>query len=242
LEVVMSDPVLVFGATGGIGRAIATRLAHAGVRLVLSARSVGPLTGLAAELGAEARAADVTDTAALAAVVEAAGPRLAGLVFAVGSIELVPLRRAEEVLFTRTFALNVTAAAQAVRQAQPALAAAGGAVVLFSSVAARRGFKSHAVIGSAKAAVEGLTVALAAELAPKVRVNCIAPTLTRTPLAAALTASPPMAEQLARLHPLGRLGEADDVAEAAVFLLGPGGAFVTGQVLAVDGGRSTIAG
>jgi NAD(P)-dependent dehydrogenase (short-subunit alcohol dehydrogenase family) len=92
-----------------------------------------------------------------------------------------------------------------------------------------------------KAAVEGLTRALAAELAPKVRVNCVAPTLTRTPLAASLIASAQTAEAVARQHPLARLGEADDVAAVAAVLLGPEAGFVTGQVVGVDGGRGALA-
>jgi NAD(P)-dependent dehydrogenase (short-subunit alcohol dehydrogenase family) len=92
----------------------------------------------------------------------------------------------------------------------------------------------------AKGAVEALTRSLAADLAPEVRVNCVAPSLTRTPLAASLTASEPVAKSIAALHPLGRLGEADDVAAAAAFLLGQGSGWVTGQVLAVDGGRSSV--
>ena len=95
--------------------------------------------------------------------------------------------------------------------------------------------------GTVKAAVEGLTRALAAELAPKVRVNCVAPTLTRTPLAASLIASAQTAEAVARQHPLARLGEADDVAAVAAMLLGPEAGFVTGQVVGVDGGRGALA-
>ena len=94
--------------------------------------------------------------------------------------------------------------------------------MLYSSVAAGSGFRNHAVTGTVKAAVEGLTRSLAAELAPKVRVNCIAPTLTRTPLAAAFTGNPLLAEGIARQHPLARLGEPDDLAGVAAMLLGPG--------------------
>jgi NAD(P)-dependent dehydrogenase (short-subunit alcohol dehydrogenase family) len=152
------------------------------------------------------------------------------------------LERATAARFAEPFALNVTAPALAVKAALPALFAAGGSVVLYSSVAAGSGFRGHAAIGSVKAAVEGLTRSLAVELAPKVRVNCIGPTLTRTPLAAALTASPQLADGIARQHPLVRLGEPEDLAGAAAMLLGPDGRFITGQVMHVDGGRSAVAG
>jgi NAD(P)-dependent dehydrogenase (short-subunit alcohol dehydrogenase family) len=233
--------VLVLGGTGGIGSALARRLAARGARPFLVARDAAKLGALAAETGAGWHAADVTDAAALAAAVQAAGSPLEGLAVCVGSILLKPLARLTEADFAATFRLNAIAPALAVQAAAPALAAGKGAVVLFSSVAARRGFPNHAAIGAAKAAVEGLTVSLAAELAPHIRVNCIAPSLTRTALAEPLTKSAQMAEAIAKQHPIPRLGEAEDVAAMAELLLRPDG-WITGQVIGVDGGRSAVAG
>lgn len=235
-------PVLVFGATGGIGAALSRRLASEGRRLFLVARNADRLAALARELDAGFAAADVTDPAALTGAVSAAthAGALSGLAFAVGSIDLMPLKRTSPDLFARAFALNVTAAANAVRLAQPALEAGSGSVVLFSTVAVRQGFANHAVTSAVKGAVEGLTLALAAELAPAVRVNCIAPSLTRTPLAQGFTANEAVARSIAQLHALGRLGEPDDVAAAAAFLLAPAASWITGQVVHVDGGRSTL--
>jgi NAD(P)-dependent dehydrogenase (short-subunit alcohol dehydrogenase family) len=242
----MAGHVLVFGATGGIGGALARRLAARGASPFLVARGEARLAALGAELGAPWHAADVTDAASLRAAVAAAGRPLAGLAFCVGSILLKPLARLTEAEMLETFRLNALAPAMAVQAALPALMAgqgtAPGSVVLFSSVAARRGFPNHAAIGAAKAAVEGLAVSLAAEFAPAVRVNVVAPSLTRTALAEPLTRSPQMAEAIAKQHPIPRLGEAEDAAAMADFLLSPASGWITGQVIGVDGGRGAIAG
>jgi len=187
---------------------------------------------------------DVLEPGGIArAVAEASAPHggaLAGLVFAIGSIVLKPLKRATAEDHLEAYRLNVVAAAEAVAAAEGPLKAGQGAVVLFSSVAARSGFANHSVIGPAKAAVEGLTVALAAELAPSVRVNCIAPSLTRTGIAAAVIGNETMARAIAAQHPIPRLGEPEDAAALARFLLGPEAGWITGQVFAVDGGRSSL--
>jgi NAD(P)-dependent dehydrogenase (short-subunit alcohol dehydrogenase family) len=241
-------PVLVFGATGGVGAALSRRLRARGATPFLVARDPGRLDALGSELGgAPFRAADVTDAVALRAAVAAAGPALAGLAFCVGSIPLKPLSRTTEADFLDAFRLNTLAAALAVQAAAPALAAAGregGAappgVVLFSSIAARAGFPNHAAIAAAKAGVEGLALALAAELAPSVRVNCVSPSLTRTRIAEPLTKNPQMADAIAKLHPIPRLGDPEDPAALADFLLSDAAGWITGQVIGVDGGRSTL--
>lgn len=244
----MPGPVLVFGATGGIGAALSRRLRARGATPFLVARDPARLEQLASDLGgAPFRPADVLDAAALRAAVAAAGAALAGLAFCVGSIPLKPLARTTEADFLDAFRLNTVAAAMAVQAAAPALAAGvggGGAppagVVLFSSIAARAGFPNHAAIAAAKAGVEGLALSLAAELAPAVRVNCVAPSLTRTRIAEPLTRSPQMADAIARLHPIPRLGEGEDPAALADFLLSDAAGWISGQVVGVDGGRSTL--
>lgn len=242
----MAGHVLVFGGSGGIGRATARALRVRGLIPFLIARDEERLREAASDTGAGWHAADVADPEAIAAAVQAGvaagGGALAGLVYAVGTIDLKPLPRLKPADFDRDFMLNARGAALAVQAALPALRAAADApgVVLFSSVAVGQGFSAHASIAMAKGAVEGLTRALAAELAPQVRVNCLAPSLTRTPLAAALTGNPAMAQAIAALHPLPRLGEPEDIGPLAAFLVSGEAGWITGQVIGVDGGRSTL--
>jgi NAD(P)-dependent dehydrogenase (short-subunit alcohol dehydrogenase family) len=235
----MTGTVVIVGATGGIGSALARRVAARGARPFLIGRDAARVSALAAELEAGHALADALDGAALAAAVQAAGSPLAGLAYCVGSIVLKPLKRVTEADMLDAYRLNVVGAMVAVQAAASALAAGQGAVVLFSSIAARSGFANHAVIGAAKAAVEGLALSLGAELAP-VRVNVIAPSLTRTGIAAPLTGNPQMADAIARLHPIPRLGEAEDSAALADFLLSAQAGWISGQVIGVDGGRASL--
>jgi NAD(P)-dependent dehydrogenase (short-subunit alcohol dehydrogenase family) len=235
----MSGTHIVIGATGGIGGQLARRLHAGGARLHLIGRDAGRLGALADELEASQTTADVLDEAALEAAIAACPGDIAGLAYCVGSIDLCPLQRLAAETMLASYRLNVVGAALAVRAAAPRMVEGAG-VVLFSSVAAQQGFLQHAPIAAAKAAVEGLARSLAADLAPKVRVNVVAPSLTRTPLAARFTSSEAMQKAIAQLHALPRLGEADDAAALAAFLLGSDAGWITGQVLAVDGGRSTV--
>jgi NAD(P)-dependent dehydrogenase (short-subunit alcohol dehydrogenase family) len=233
---------LVAGGTGGIGAAVARRLAARGDRVTITGRTLEKTQAIAADIGCGAAALDANDETSIAAAIAAASVdgALIGVVWAVGSIPLKPLKAASAQDFAAAYALNVIGAAMLVKAGAAALAKGAGSVVLFSSIAAGQGFANHAIIGSAKAAVEGLARSLAAELAPAIRVNCIAPSLTKTPLAAALTANEPMAKAIAAMHPLPRLGEADDIAALAAFLLSDESSWMTGQIIGVDGGRSTL--
>ena len=151
----MTDRILILGATGGVGTALAHRVAARGAQPILMARDAGRLAALAAELPrAETVVADVTDIPALQAAIQALGAPLSGLAFCVGSIVLKPLAKMTEADLMDAFRLNAVAAGMAVQAALPALVAGNASVVLFSSVAARAGFASHMAIGTAKAAVD----------------------------------------------------------------------------------------
>jgi NAD(P)-dependent dehydrogenase (short-subunit alcohol dehydrogenase family) len=166
---------------------------------------------------------------------------LDGLVYFPGTITLKPFHQVSDEDFLDDFRVNCLGAAAVIRQALPALKAAPSAsIVLFSTVAVAQGMPFHASIASAKGAVEGLALSLAAELAPKIRVNVIAPSLTDTSLAGTLLNSEAKREAAAKRHPLQRVGDAADVAELAAFLLSDASAFITGQIFRPDGGLSSI--
>jgi NAD(P)-dependent dehydrogenase (short-subunit alcohol dehydrogenase family) len=238
----MADRTVIFGATGGIGSAIARSLHEQGTPLHLVARNSSRLADLASELGADVSLGDVTKPDLFERVAaDLAGP-CGGLVYAVGTINLGSLQRLTAQDFQDDFDVNAMGAALAVKALLPGLKKSAGtpSVVLFSSVAVGQGFAFHVSMGMAKGAVEGLTRSLAAELAPKIRVNAIAPSLTQTPLAEGILANEKMAEAITKSHALKRLGTAQDAAALAAFLLSDQAGWITGQVLGVDGGRSSL--
>lgn len=239
---------VVICGVGGVGRALAVRLAAAGQPVHLVARDAGKLAALSSALGsAPYTVADAADPAAFEAAMAglaADGVPTRGLVYAIGSIPLKPLRATTAHDFAAAYALNTVSGALALKALAPALAtgngAAPGAAVLFSTVAAALGFPNHAAIAAAKGGLEAFVRAAGAELAPRVRVNAIAPSLADTPLAARFTGGAARAA-LAGAHPLPRLGTAEELAGVAAFLLDDAAAgWVSGQVWAVDGGRSTL--
>lgn len=233
---------LIFGATGGVGSALARRLCEAGESLFLTGRDEEALSTLAEETGARSTTCDVLDTGEIEAAIEAANADgdLSGLVFAVGSIDLAPLRKTDRDSFHKVFDLNAASAAEALRLAEKPLKENRGAAVLFSTVAVQQGFMSHALISAAKGAVEGLTRAVAAEWAPKARINAIAPSVLDTGIAQKVLTNEKMREGLAQMHPIQRIGEADDAAAMAQFLLSRDSDWITGHVFPVDGGRKSV--
>ncbi len=162
-----------------------------------------------------------------------------GVVYAPGSINLKPFHLLKPDDFEADFQLNVLGAVKVLQALYPKLKKSESAsVVLFSTVAVQKGMNFHSSIAMAKGAVEGLVRSLAIEWAPKIRVNAIAPSLVNTPLAAKLTANPKTLEGVIEKHPLKRIGSPDDISQAALFLLSPESSWITGQVMAVDGGLS----
>lgn len=166
---------------------------------------------------------------------------LHGVAYCPGSITLKPFRSLKPETFLDDFQINVLGAVKVLQAAHKALKQTGQAsAVLFSTVAVSQGMPFHASIAAAKAAVEGLTRSLAAEWAPAIRVNCIAPSLTDTPLAGRLLASPDKREAAAMRHPLKRVGTAAEIAALAAFLLSEDAGWMSGQVIGADGGMSAL--
>ena len=167
--------------------------------------------------------------------------QLDGLVYCPGSIQLRPFNRIKDEDFVNDFRLNALGAVKTIRTVMPRLRQGeNSSVVLFSTIAVQRGFSFHAQVGMSKGAVEGLTRSLAAELAPKVRVNAIAPSLTDTPLASKLLNSEAKRESHAAKNPLKKVGDPRQLAEMVAFLLSSQSSWITGQIFHVDGGFSSI--
>lgn len=166
---------------------------------------------------------------------------LDGLVYCPGSINLKPFKRIKPKAFEEDYKLQVIGAIKILQAVHAKLKAAENAsVVLFSTVAVQMGFNFHTQVAASKGAIEGLTKSLASEWAPSIRVNAIAPSLTDTPLAAKLLNNDEKKETNAQRHPLKRIGQAEDIAQMAAVLLSNQSAWMTGQIIHLDGGMSSI--
>ena len=242
---------VIVGAAGGIGSALCRRLALKGARLFLVGQTAEKLEALAAELGDLRpegeyliRAADATKSADIDSAFEEAAAKfgaLSGAANLVGSLLIKPAHLTTDAEYEQALRLNAHTAFYTVRAAAKAMMNSGGSIVLSSTVATRIGLASHESIAAAKGAVNGLMLSAAATYASKnIRVNAVAPGLVQTPLTVKITASEPALKASVAMHPLGRVGAPDDVAAAFAWLLDPTTTWVTGQIIGVDGGLSTV--
>ena len=225
---------LVVGGSSGIGYEVVKILSSANNKIYLMSRNPDKI----------ADADRITKISYDVTNVEEKFPSieepLKGLVYCPGTINLKPVKSFKPEDFSDDFNLNALGAARAVQSYLPNLTKEDSSVVLFSTVAVQTGMAYHASVAMAKGAVEGLTRSLAAELAPKVRVNAIAPSITDTPLAQRLLSTDEKRNASARRHPLNKIGNPTEVANAVRFLLSDDASWVTGQILKIDGGISSI--
>ncbi len=227
---------LIAGGTRGIGLELVRMLAPSAARIDVWSRSAD---GLLADGAIRHHPCDITDPAPLPEPPES----IQGAVYCPGTVNLKSFRALSAEDFRRDWEVNLLGAVRFLKACQPRLAGADGgpaSVVLFSTVAVGQGMPMHASVAAAKGAVEGLVRSLAAEWAPRIRVNAIAPALVDTPLVERMLSSPEKREAMAARYPLKRVGTAADAAALAKFLLMPDSGWITGQVLGLDGGMSSL--
>ena len=233
---------IILGATGSIGSSLAKKVVADGGQVHLVGRDEPSLSKLASELNSTFTTCDVLEENFSERIFSDLGDTpINGLAYCVGSIDLKPIRMTKKSDFMQSFNLNLISATEIIKSLADNLKKNKGSIVLFSTVAVKQGFPNHAIVSSAKGAIEGLTLALAAEFAPNVRVNCIAPSLTNSKISNFLLKNEKVAEGIAKMHPMKRIGEGDDSASVAKFLLTDESSWITGQILGVDGGRSSVA-
>lgn len=223
---------VIIGASSGIGKELATLLAVDNQVFVYGRTEI---------IGDNISYSHWDAIASESLQVPAEIEQIDGLIYCPGSINLKPFHRLAEQDFLNDYKINVMGAVKAIQAFLPLLKKSGNAsVLLFSTVAVQVGMPFHSSISAAKGAVEGLVKSLAAEFAPTIRVNSIAPSLTATPLAEKLISSPEKVEASNKRHPLGRFGTAKELASLAQFLLSENATWITGQIIHADGGISSV--
>ena len=226
--------IVIIGASSGIGLELSRELSTQGHQIIAVSRKAG-------ESGLPPNTQTIDWDATGETELEGLPEQIDGLVYCPGSINLKPFHRIKDEEYLHDYQLNALGAVRALRAAIKGLKKAEQAsVVLFSTVAVGQGMPFHASVAAAKGAVEGLTRALAAELGPGIRVNCLAPSIVDTPLASGLLSTDEKRSNSAGRHPLKRIGMPEDLAKAAAFLLSEDSGWMTGQVLGIDGGMSSI--
>ena len=232
--------ILVFGGSGSIGRALAIKLKEINYSPIILSRNENELKIISEEIKCEYRVCDVLDTNRIKEISEEFKDNLFGIAYCVGSINLKPLKITKDEDFIDSFKINTLGAINVIKLNQKNLENNNGSILLFSTIAVKQGFTNHSIISTAKGAIEGLTLSLAAEFAPKIRVNCIAPSLTDAKMTQNLISNVTIKKAIENMHPLPKIGSGDDFSDIGSFLLSTRNNWITGQIFHIDGGRSTL--
>ena len=231
----MLKKYLIVGGSSGIGLALTNQLAAKGNKVIVFSRNQNQLQ---TSDNVEFRSFDILDENIEMPTLDY---ELNGLAYCPGSINLKPFKNLTQQDFLSDFKINALGAIKVINKYFTNLQNSdNSSILLFSTVAVQTGMPYHASVASAKGAVEGLTRSLAAEFAPKIRVNAIAPSLTDTPMASRLLSSDEKKETSAKRHPLNSIGKPEEIAKAAAYLLSDDSAWITGQIIHIDGGISSL--
>ena len=237
----MAGKILIFGASGAVGSALAKLLNGVSKEIHLIGKSEGEVSKLAEETNSSFSIADVTASNLIEKIdSDLKDTDIAGIAYCVGSIDLKPLNLVTKKDYLKSFDLNFFPIIEIIKKFKENLKKNKSSIVVFSTIAVKQGFPNHSIISPVKASLEGLTVSLAAELAPNVRINCIAPSLSNSKMAGRILGNAKIAEGIAKQHPLKRIGEGMDSAALAKFLLSEESSWITGQIIGVDCGRSNV--
>src|SRR6056300_344953 len=228
--------IIIIGSNGAVGKSCVQKLKDKN-ELVLISRS--QQEDIESSQNISTFTLDINDYENTQKFINSIDYEISGIIFSLGSIVLKPFEQSSVQEFIDVMNSNFFNIANFLHNSIDKFSD-NSSVVFFSSIAASRGFKNHTVISSAKSALKGLSVSLAADYAPKIRFNTISPSLSYSKMSNFITSNEKVAEGLGKLHPMSRLGNGDDIAELAVFLISNQSSWITGQDFNVDGGRSTL--
>ena len=232
--------ILIIGGTGAIGSSLAKQIKNLHYNPILIARDKVNLEKISKQLNCEYFECDVLDSEKLKTIINNLDQSIYGLAYCAGSIDLKPFKLTKDSDFIESFKINTLGATNAIKAAQPSLLTNNGSILLFSTIAVKQGFTNHSIISSAKGAIEGLTLSLAAEFAPSIKVNCIAPSLTYSKMSEKLVKNENIKKAIEVMHPIPKIGTGGDFANIGAYLLSENNKWITGQVIHIDGGRSTL--
>ena len=236
----MSKKILIFGGTGAIGFSIAKKMNEEDYSPVIISRNKEDLINKAEIIGCEYEICDVLDSDQIEKVSKKYNDEVVGLAYCVGSINLKPIKMSKDHDFIDSFKINTLGAINVIKSNLASLTKNNGSILLFSTVAVQQGFANHSIVSSSKGAIEGLTHSLAAEFAPKIKVNCIAPSLTDAKMTQKLINNQTIKKAIENMHPLPKIGSGDDFSDIGSFLLSDKNSWITGQIFHIDGGRSSL--